>query len=46
MLNFFPGKVCFVGNHLRRIKLGLGKKEFSTDLTFVVLSQVRTSDGG
>ena len=31
-------------NHLRRIKLGLGK-EFSTGLTFVALSRVRTSDG-
>ena len=32
----------FVG---RRIKPGLGKKEFSTGLTSVTLLRVRTSDG-
>ena len=48
ILNFFefPGKVCvLLDNHLRRIKLELGKKEFSTGLAFVALSRVRTSDG-
>jgi len=33
------------GLTLDRIKVGLGKKEFSTGLTFVALSQVKTSDG-
>ena len=32
------------GLTLDRIKLGLGKKEFSTGLTFVALSRVKTSD--
>ena len=45
IFNAFPGKVCVLsGNHLRRIKLGLGKA-FSIGLTFVALSRVRTSDG-
>ena len=43
ILNSFPGKVCvLLDNHLHRIKLGL---EFSTGLTFVAPSPVRTSDG-
>ena len=33
------------GLTLDRIKLGLGKKEFSAGLTFVALSRVKTSDG-
>jgi hypothetical protein len=33
------------GLTLDKIKLGLGKKEFSTGLTFVALSRVRTPDG-
>jgi hypothetical protein len=33
------------GLTLDKIKLGLGKKEFSTGLTFVALSRVRTADG-
>ena len=33
------------GLTLDRIKVGLGKKEFSTGLTFVALSRVKTSDG-
>ena len=40
----FPDRCVLSGNHLGRIKLGLGK-EFSTSLTFVALSRVRTSDG-
>jgi hypothetical protein len=33
------------GLTLGRIKLGLGKREFSTGLTFVALSRVKTLDG-
>jgi hypothetical protein len=33
------------GLMLGRIKLGLGKREFSTGLTFVALSRVKTLDG-
>jgi ATP-dependent exoDNAse (exonuclease V) alpha subunit len=33
------------GLTLDRIRLGLGKKEFSTGLTFVALSRVKTFDG-
>ena len=33
------------GLTLDRIKLGLGKKEFSTGLTFVALSRVKKPDG-
>ena len=33
------------GLTLSKIKLGLGKREFSTGLTFVALSRVRSLDG-
>jgi ATP-dependent exoDNAse (exonuclease V) alpha subunit len=35
----------FQGLTLSRIKLGLGKREFSTGLTFVALSRVKSLDG-